>query len=594
MTLSPFRQSLTSALNIDGQERFDLAFLRRLLQAIDVRLKPLQEQQASVEQTLVGLQGITLDRINDILTPAIEDVFTLTERGFLIATSSTEAVLEVGNILEFEVSDAVERRLFTPSPFTALTRSSTADDYAVARSIAYDSISGIYRCEVEAVVGAAGPHSDWVIGALAGSTVAQYALLAEGQSVRDVILAAVSTGLGHRNEAAGSATAAGIARGGAESARDAAAGSAGAAADAAVAAGGFAAAAAVFDPDNFASSDQGDKADTAVQPGSLGTAAAKSEGFFAPASHNHGVAAITGLQDLLDGLDSFPALANNAGKSLIVNSEETGAEWGGASSVVLEVITLSMTFDLEDDDLGYYVMAFGAGGGAKGGGMDQRSNYFGENGPAGAGGALAGGYFPRALINGPVDILVGAGGVGGAGRTSGWRPNVGGDGGDSQFGFYLLAEGGAGSSIPNQDNAAGGRPWGLAGQLLDEGASITAGPNTDRVADSIRGGAGGGSGRNVNSRATGQGGLSKFWNDGTGRGVAGSSGNLDGGDGAPFCGGGGGLQPSLSEASGNGGNGGMAAGGGGGAGGTNDGAYGPTGSGGSGGDGVVFVWRFKG
>jgi hypothetical protein len=288
MTLSPFRQPLTSALNIDGQERFDLAFLRRLLQAIDVRLKPLQEQQATVEQTLVGLQGITLDRINDILTPAIEDVFTLTERGFLLATSSTEASLAIGNILEFEVSDPVERRLFTPSPFTALTRSSTAADYAVARSIAYDSVSGIYRCQVVAVVGAAGPHSDWVIGALAGSTVAQYALLSEGQSVRDVILASATTALGYRDAALGAVNAAGLARGGAEDARDAAFVSSGVASDAAQAAEGFAEAAAVFDPDNFA-----------------------------PVQHSH---LISGVSDLQDALDALALVSNtkapSAGPSL--------------------------------------------------------------------------------------------------------------------------------------------------------------------------------------------------------------------------------------------------------------------------------------
>ena len=72
MTSNAFRQPLSSALNIDGQERFDLAFLRRLLQAIDVRLQPLQEQQASAEDLLDNLQGLTLDRINNILTPAIQ------------------------------------------------------------------------------------------------------------------------------------------------------------------------------------------------------------------------------------------------------------------------------------------------------------------------------------------------------------------------------------------------------------------------------------------------------------------------------------------------------------------------------------------
>jgi len=362
MTLSPFRQPLTSALNIDGQERFDLAFLRRLLQAIDVRLKPLQEQQASVEQTLVGLQGITLDRINDILTPAIEDVFTLTERGFLIAASSTEASLAVGNILEFEVSDDVERRLFTPSPFTALTRSSTADDYAVARSIAYDSVSGIYRCQVEAVVGAAGPHSDWVIGALAGSTVAQYALLSEGQSVRDVILAAVTTVLGYRDAALGAANAAGLARDGAEEARDAASGSAGDASDAAEEAEGFAQAAAVFDPGNYASVDHNH---TLIDITDAGSAAAASTGDFATRAEGVLAAAaipktvVTTRGDLLyRGASAAARLAKGTSGQVLTQGADDPA-WADVASVD---VYDTMASDLVAGGLGSHVYARSTGG----------------------------------------------------------------------------------------------------------------------------------------------------------------------------------------------------------------------------------------
>jgi hypothetical protein len=241
MTSSPFRQPLTSALNIDGQDRFDLAFLRRILQAIDVRLKPLQEQQASVDETLAGLQGITLDRINNVLTPAIEQVFTLTERGFLIAQSSTEVALGVGDILVFEIDDDVERELFTPSPFTALTRAGSTDDYAIARTISYDKVGGKYRCEVLSLAGSAGPHSDWVIGALAGSTVAQYALFEEVKVVRDAAIAARNAASGHADTASDAADGAGQSAG-------AAAGSADAASDAAASALNYANAAAAYAP----------------------------------------------------------------------------------------------------------------------------------------------------------------------------------------------------------------------------------------------------------------------------------------------------------------------------------------------------------
>lgn len=285
MTSTPFRQPLTSALKIDGQERFDLAFLRRLLQAIDVRLKPLQEQQASVEQTLVDLQGLTLDRINDILTPAIEQVFTLTERGFLIASSATEATLGIGDILTFIVADDAERDLFTPSPFTALTRSGSTGDWAIARTISYDKVAGEYRCEVLTFEGNAGPHSDWVIGALAGATVAQYSLLEEGEAVRDEVIAARETTKGyrdtaktHKDAAAGSASAAAGSAG-------AAWGFAGAASDAADAAAQSAQDAATFDPASYY--DKGE-VDTAL-------------GDKADSTHSHEVGDVSGLAEALDG-----------------------------------------------------------------------------------------------------------------------------------------------------------------------------------------------------------------------------------------------------------------------------------------------------
>lgn len=56
-----------------------------------------------------------------------------------------------------------------------------------------------------------------------------------------------------------------------------------------------------FSDGDYATSAQGAKADTAVQPGAIGTAAASDVGDFAAASHTHTIAAISGLQTELDG-----------------------------------------------------------------------------------------------------------------------------------------------------------------------------------------------------------------------------------------------------------------------------------------------------
>ncbi len=58
------------------------------------------------------------------------------------------------------VGDETERELFTPSPFTALTRLGSIEDYGIARTVSYDQETGEYVCLVLSVYGSGGPHSD--------------------------------------------------------------------------------------------------------------------------------------------------------------------------------------------------------------------------------------------------------------------------------------------------------------------------------------------------------------------------------------------------------------------------------------------------
>lgn len=175
----------------------------------DGRLHALEEMRVSWEDATADVSRLAIDRINEILGPAIASVAEMQARGFLIAHSASSNELAATNVLTFAIDDEAERRLFTPSPFLALTRAATADDYAVARRVAWDSETGMLVCEVVAAYGDPGPHDDWVIAALAGSTMAQVEMLAGATAARDAAV---------------------VARGGAEDARDAASGWADAAA----------------------------------------------------------------------------------------------------------------------------------------------------------------------------------------------------------------------------------------------------------------------------------------------------------------------------------------------------------------------------
>lgn len=186
MALQPtFRQSLPSLAN--PRERLDYAFLYRLLSVLEDRLRPLEDQQDAAVAFLEEARQYALLRIDEALLPAFEAILDIQEKGFLIARSSTSHSVEVGNLLTFTIDNENERSLFAPSPFLALTREATPNDYAIARLINYQVSSGELVCEVLAFQGDPGPHSDWVIGALAGSTIAQYELLDQALELRDYL-----------------------------------------------------------------------------------------------------------------------------------------------------------------------------------------------------------------------------------------------------------------------------------------------------------------------------------------------------------------------------------------------------------------------
>lgn len=239
-----FARSLTELFKLNSETRLDDALLNRILASIETRLKPLEAQKGNLETAIGQVRQVGLDRINEVLTPAIASVLEIQERGFLIARSASSATLADGAILTFVIGDESERALFTPSPFTALTREATPNDYGIARTIAYDSETGEYLCEVLSLAGDPGPHGDWVIGALAGPTLAALSLLEQTVAARDAAEierqgagTAKDTAVGKAAEALASAAAASA--------------SAGAASASAVAAAASAAEAATFDPANF-------------------------------------------------------------------------------------------------------------------------------------------------------------------------------------------------------------------------------------------------------------------------------------------------------------------------------------------------------
>ncbi len=248
------QESLESAFLANGDTVIDEAFWNRFVRELAARFRGLEGIKISWAE--VSRQGIdlALDRINETIGPAAERIRRLTELGFLVAASETPATLEVGAILQLEVTAGDTRDLFAPSPFLLLGRTLSAADYAVVKLRTYDAETGALELEVVTVAGDPGPHADWSIGALAGSTLAQLTALDQGRDVlaetleardasraardtagqhraatqadREAVTALRADALAFRNTAGGHATAAGEQRTLAEQAAAAAAASA--------------------------------------------------------------------------------------------------------------------------------------------------------------------------------------------------------------------------------------------------------------------------------------------------------------------------------------------------------------------------------
>lgn len=178
------QQSFAERFHADAQTTIDAAYWNSFVLELAARFTGLEGIKISWEE--VSRQGIdvALARINEVLGPTAERIRDLAALGFLVASSETPVTLDNGAVLDLVVTEGVSRGLFTPSPFVMLTRNLSADDYAVAKLRTYDRESGALQVEVVSFAGDPGPHSDWSIGAIAGSTLAQMLLLDQGRAAQ--------------------------------------------------------------------------------------------------------------------------------------------------------------------------------------------------------------------------------------------------------------------------------------------------------------------------------------------------------------------------------------------------------------------------
>jgi microcystin-dependent protein len=141
---------------------------RRAMAAIEGRLRGLEDQRADYEEAIRRFEELALARINEVLLPALEQITAAATLGFLLVRSSTEGSLIADERIQFVVDEGPQRDLFTPTPFVAVQRHSTTDDFAVGYVEAYDRPSGYLLVKILTAYGSPGPFDDWVISAAPG------------------------------------------------------------------------------------------------------------------------------------------------------------------------------------------------------------------------------------------------------------------------------------------------------------------------------------------------------------------------------------------------------------------------------------------
>lgn len=189
------------------------SLLSALFRETDQRLASVEDKAASFDEARAELVRATLARVNEILVPAFQLVQDYTTSGFASLAVHPEAAASfaVGE-QTILMAEGTTRELFAPTPFIGLSRSSTAEDWAVGQLISWDRESGALVVDVIAAEGGEGPHGDVIAWATAGSLQAQLAFLADLEDARDAATGAADTaGTAAATAAAAAGTASGAA-----------------------------------------------------------------------------------------------------------------------------------------------------------------------------------------------------------------------------------------------------------------------------------------------------------------------------------------------------------------------------------------------
>jgi len=137
----------------------------RVFSLVDARLTGLENAQANVDAVIDELVKIGLERINEVLLPAFQEIEELAHLGELLRASSSSAVT-IGTGEATWIIDETQRQRFAAPLFVIAAVAGTTDQWMAGQVTGWDPETGALTVNVTNTRGS-GEHSSWDISVAA-------------------------------------------------------------------------------------------------------------------------------------------------------------------------------------------------------------------------------------------------------------------------------------------------------------------------------------------------------------------------------------------------------------------------------------------
>lgn len=180
--------------------------MNSLIVPLDAAIEALEAVRFSWEEQIAEFNSKGLKRISDALKPLLTQIQAAISGSLLAATTDDFVALVEGETTTFFIPPAA-RVAFLPSPFLSITAPDVLEDWAQARLVSYDNITGLLRAEILHLGGSGAARSGWTISDNAGVVEAIQAWLEETLAAKNEATEKAGEALASKNAAASNAAA---------------------------------------------------------------------------------------------------------------------------------------------------------------------------------------------------------------------------------------------------------------------------------------------------------------------------------------------------------------------------------------------------